>query len=268
MPEAPDVRLFADKLRYICKNKKIISIKILSGRYKRHGDPHGFDRFKKTLPCNVKKITVKGKLLFIEFDNGFYLLNSLGMTGGWSDIFDPSCRIEFITNKKPFYYTDQRSYGTIKFTDDKNELMNKLASLGPDIMDLYFTPKILKDRLMINPNMKLGEILMEQKIISGCGNYIRAEAMWYAKLSPHRQVKTLNEDDIKNLCHALRYIAWIGYSIHQAKKYNIMKRGDIIPDTYNRKHFIYRQKEDIYGNKVTRETMAGRTLHWVKKIQN
>ena len=42
-------------------------------------------------------------------------------------------------------------------------------------------------------------ILTDQEIISGCGNYIKSEALYYVKISPLRKVSTLTQKEIELL---------------------------------------------------------------------
>ena len=37
---------------------------------------------------------------------------------------------------------------------------------------------------------------MDQKVAAGCGNYIRSECLYIARVSPFRRVKDLSEEEI------------------------------------------------------------------------
>ena len=58
-------------------------IKIVSGRYLRHGKPANFNKFIKLLPAKCINIFNKGKIIFFQFDNGWYIISKLGMSGWW-----------------------------------------------------------------------------------------------------------------------------------------------------------------------------------------
>jgi formamidopyrimidine-DNA glycosylase len=83
MPEIKEIRKFADFIREKIKNKEILDINILNGRYKTHGPFTDFNVLKKELPLKVKEVKTKGKFLYIIFDKGLYLFSTMGLTGGW-----------------------------------------------------------------------------------------------------------------------------------------------------------------------------------------
>lgn len=60
MPEGPEIKLYTYYLnKYI---KKLINIKILKGRYKRHKKPKFYYSFKKNLPSKMIKLNQKENL--------------------------------------------------------------------------------------------------------------------------------------------------------------------------------------------------------------
>ena len=65
MPEGPEVKGKTEWLNKRIKNKKLVNIKILSGRYKRHKDPINWDKLKKLLPLISEEIlNIGDDLLF------------------------------------------------------------------------------------------------------------------------------------------------------------------------------------------------------------
>ena len=45
---------------------------------------------------------------------------------------------------------------------------------------------------------------MDQKHVSGVGNYIKSESLYISKISPHRKLKDTNEDELKSLFNAIK----------------------------------------------------------------
>ena len=69
MPEGAEVRIIAEELNDNIKNKNLIEIQVLGGRYKKHSNPDGMNDFLKTLPAKLKEVKWKGKLIYFVFDN-------------------------------------------------------------------------------------------------------------------------------------------------------------------------------------------------------
>jgi formamidopyrimidine-DNA glycosylase len=147
----------------------------------------------------------------------------------------------------------------------------KLKTIGPDIMDESTDAKLFLQRVKTQLNQSIGTVLLNQKIISGVGNYIRADALWLAKINPFTIVKKLSDSELKKLFASLRVITWGNYDRKYAIKNNIIKSNSIVPADYKRDFFVYREKTDIYNNPVIKEELYSgsvkRFIYWVKKIQ-
>ena len=102
---------------------------------------------------------------------------------------------------------------------------------------------------------------MNQKIISGCGNYIKAEALYYAKISPLRKIGSLTQSESDKLFEALRIIPRIAYN------YKGLSIKDYT-DQYGEKG-TYENELKIYGRKDAKRTKTsdGRITHWDPTVQ-
>ena len=77
----------------------------------------------------------------------------------------------------------------------------------------------------------------QNDIVSGIGNYLSAEILYDAKISPHRQLDKLSNTEKKQLAHSMRKIVklayydnktgymehYIQFMIHSKKQINIYK---------------------------------------------
>jgi formamidopyrimidine-DNA glycosylase len=98
MPEIVEVKKYVDFINKNVSNNKLIDINIINGRYKKHYKFEMYDKVKKNLPLKLNKNYSKGKLIYFEFISNnnikFYLLNTLGLSGGW--IFNFNNRKKYI----------------------------------------------------------------------------------------------------------------------------------------------------------------------------
>ncbi len=293
MPEVIEVREYADFCNKYIKNKKLKSIKILNGRYKKHGPFNGYNSLLKKLPLKVIEIQNKGKFMYIslaslknkEVDEPIYIGITLGLSGGWffkpqglnskyihglngaryveSDIekYQTSAlkhlNVEFIFEHGSLYFYDQLSFGTISIFDNTELLEKKLKTIGLDIMDVNTSFDMFSKALFhkSNLNKEIGNALMNQKYISGIGNYLRADALWLSKINPFLKVKDLSTTQLKKIYHNVRLLIWGQYNKKAGIKYNIIKGSDKLPLDYNRNFFVYQQDTDIYGKPVLKEKL-------------
>ena len=49
------------------------------------------------------------------------------------------------------------------------------------------------------PNKTIAEFLMDQSMCAGIGNYLKAEILYDAAISPHRIVKSLDSEEFNKL---------------------------------------------------------------------
>jgi endonuclease-8 len=309
MPEIVEVKKYCDFIRKYMKNKEITGVKILKGRYKKHTKFEGYDIIKKSLPLKILSVESKGKFIYIVFDNDVILFCTLGLSGGWvyvynqvyNQVYNPTnhpkqfifpnmveflnvkdienyndrslnhLNIEFTTSKGSLYFFDTLSFGTIKVVNNVIELDRKLAKIAPDIMDMNTTLVLFIDRIKKYPKKKIGLVLMDQKVISGIGNYLRADVLWMSKISPFRLVGKITEDEMNVIYKSARLLTWGQYNYKKAIKLKIIRKSARLPNYYKRDFFVYYETNDIYGNIVKKEPLyegsAKRFIYWCPGYQ-
>jgi formamidopyrimidine-DNA glycosylase len=278
MPEAAEVKLTTEYLSSVMTGNILIDWQFLDGQYK-DAEPPGFDEF--SLPVVVVDVECKGKTIYMTFadeDRYYYCIHSMRMTGSWRDSAGdsnetayPRWYIELAgggsngENKKLWFH-DPRTLGTLFFTSDENELKTALNKLGPDILTEHFTLPIWKQLIQKHSNKNITAFLMDQSIIAGCGNYIKSEALYEAKISPLRKIGSLSENEIEALYHAIRLIPRLAYN----------NRGLSLHDYVDHKgrkgNFEFQlkvySKTSVGKNVVKRITTAdGRSTYWDPQVQ-
>ena len=290
MPEVSEVALTAEVLNANLKGLVLKSIAFKTGRYEQPGrkPPDGFREFSLSVKKNPYKIEIvdsKGKFMWIklrslkkigETHQDYYVLNTYGLTGMWG--FDkktnPRCVLEFTSGLKAYYH-DTRNFGTFKFTSDEQVLVKKLKTLGPD-----FLKETTQDYAKIRKlDKNIVAILMDQKLIgSGIGNYLVAEILYRAKISPLRKGKSLKPNELIRLKKIIRYTVKLsyvsnhtGYMANLANEADRLRRRNYLPKVHLRDNDfefrVYRQKFDANQNKVKITKMNNRSVHWVPAVQ-
>tara|TARA_R110000851_G_scaffold284703_1_gene438260 strand:+ start:133 stop:546 length:414 start_codon:yes stop_codon:yes gene_type:complete len=122
-------------------------------------------------------------------------------------------------------------------------------------------------RALKNPHWNICKTLMNQNVVAGIGNYIKAETLYALKISPWCTVGDLSESDLKEVFKAAGDIAWraheLGGATIQSYKDPNGKSGGA-----TQIFSAYGQKMSPNGNEVLREeTPDKRTTHWVPNEQ-
>ena len=266
MPEGAEVRVISEGLTRLVGSRICKNITPVSGRYTKKPIP-GIDLFSSS---KVTGIGVKGKLIFWILSNETFILNTLGMTGTWSlDGGHKHARVMFeFTEGEPVYFVDMRNFGTIKVIKGKNDFLKKLQSLGPDMLNEDVTDLEFAESLDKKPHWSIAKALMHQSVVCGVGNYVKAEALYRAKLSPWRLVGSLSTSEISNLNASVKSVLRQAYA-DQGATIATYKNVEGEEGYASLQFMVYGKKNDPHNNQVLREkTDDGRTTHWVPSVQN
>ncbi|KAL7552963.1 hypothetical protein ACHAWF_016194 [Thalassiosira exigua] len=191
----------------------------------------------------VTEWSCKGKFIFIVLDRGNggheadyqrSIWITLGMTGQFANEED-------VSNPKPVasssdrarsgprwymqlmdtqtkqsrkvYYRDARNFGTLRFCLSAAELDDKLASLGPDLLDFDNTTEedFLSAMDKSTQNRNVCKFLMDQSKFAGVGNYILAEGLYRSRLDPFADLSEISIGQRRRLFKELREIAYESY---------------------------------------------------------
>ena len=267
MPEGPEVKKTVDWLQKF-KGKTLKSVGILSGRYGKKQEIPGWERF--DFPVLLKDVNCKGKFIYFTFDDQkeYYMFNTLGMSGMWSNVHSKHSRVVFFfEDSEPLYFTDIRNFGTLKIVQDVKELDKKLRSLGPDVLNSKVDQNTIRERFLKKSNKTIAENLMNQSVISGVGNYLKAEILYACEISPHRICSEISEKEYELIADACHYITRLSYNLGGATLLSYRQpNGD--EGLYNRRFAVYNQNTCPLGHGVIKETTSDkRTTHWVPEIQ-
>lgn len=300
MPEVIEVLNYADFLRSKLKHRTVTEINVINGRYKKHGDFENLDQLKSQLPQAVTQIQTKGKFLYLQFQNGMYLFSTLGLSGGWLYMNNKNNvqfghHLDYITDEQQdsyhknaynhrnvefklddntsIYYYDTLSFGTLKVITDEAHLNKKLSTLGPDISQQETTFPVFKERLeKAQPEKPVGTVLMNQRIISGIGNYLRADVLWLSRISPFRKMKDLTSAEIKKLWLNSRLLTWSKYNYKKGLTNGFIEKDHPkIPEDYEREFYVYSMSTDPQGCPVKKEELYDgsqkRFIYWSPQHQ-
>lgn len=285
MPEAPEITFLTDTLNRDLSGKKLVSIKIDTGKY-RDSPPDGCESFTNALPLTVNTINSKGKFIYITFQNSnWQIWNTLGLTGEWSKTpakNPKNISMEFVFELATYYFNDQIHYGTVKFVDDFPvngpvngqvngigiQLTKKLKTLGPDILKDDIDLEIFIKRVRKHDSKNVVEVLMDQKVVSGVGNYLVAEILYDAKISPNHKISELDNSKLETILNSTKYVSKLSYmSQGGINDYNNRIKIRIGDFSYK----VYERDQDPHGNPVKIDIRVKnkqkRRTFWVPAVQ-
>jgi formamidopyrimidine-DNA glycosylase len=236
-------------------------------------------------PLTVVEVSNNGKLSWIEMkdeqtDMRYWLIQSYGLKGGWNNAKTDHSRFSITiqddenNSEKTLYYNDSINYGNQLFTNDVKVFQKKLKERGIDLSGEFTYTQFSEKLNTLRKSWNICAFLMEQKYLSGIGNYLKCEILHEAKLSPHRDISKLyiNMDPNDNrltghesqaLYNAIAKV----YSEALSANGGTYKYCDLIPkDECTFKCKVYNKEIDENGNTITCEkTLDKRKTFWVVK---
>ena len=253
MSEEPEIHLNVDFLEDTLVGKQISSLIFCDGPYISN-KPEGYDNFDSLLPLLLKEVDYKGTFIYFIFEdtkgNEYFCLNYI-FSGKWQLDYDEYCKwfIETSDNET-IWFSDIKSLSTIRFVFNQSILDNELSLIGPDILKPEFKLPLFKEILSKNDSMNICLFLSNIYLISGISNYIKVEVLYDCKISPHRKINELTENEKELLYQSLYITSRLFYNncINNKIMTNYLK---------------------IYGKKTAKriKTSDGHITYWDPNIQ-
>ena len=142
----------------------------------------------------LESVEALGKNLFLRFEGGTVLRSHLRMTGRWSVRRRGARRAG-----TPWLVLRGAAVEAVQWNGPVLELASDVARrLGPDILAPRPDVDAMVARLRLaEPTTRLGEALLDQRLVAGIGNKWMAEALWEARLSPWATLAEVRDDDLR-----------------------------------------------------------------------
>lgn len=195
MPEGDTIHRAAMKLRAVLERATIVSAQ-------------GRESIGDVSQLNgqvVQSIEARGKHLLLHFDRGLVIHSHMGMTGSWHVYrHDEPWR-----KPESFAALQLRTDAicAVCFTPKLLELVTAttlrrnawLQRLGPDLLGPPVADNIFLARVRSQQHQPIGEVVMNQSVVSGIGNVYKSELLFLEHLHPRQPVSLISDSKLLNL---------------------------------------------------------------------
>jgi len=221
MPEGPEVRKYADALDAALSGRAIVSLQARTKEARKWLH----DNEQRLVGRRVERVVSHGKHLVGYIEGDFFFHSHLMMWGRWQT-FGPTRR-RGTSIELPEKDRRERARivvagaAAILFSapifnvgeGDPYDVIEILATLGPDALPYSgrFSRKEFLRRLFEHNEETIGAALLNQRIVAGLGNYLRAEILFNCKLNPWLTVGELGQRDINCLLKTIPRLARDAY---------------------------------------------------------
>jgi formamidopyrimidine-DNA glycosylase len=208
VPELPEVESVRRQLAPQLEGRRFERVEISDPRLTRPADPlavaHSLEGER------VERLDRRGKYLIVRFESGRALLIHLRMTGSLSlarpgELPDDPYRRAVVTldDGSDVAYRDVRRFGTWQLLERGEEVPYLALRVGAEPLARTFTAAGLGERLA-NRRAPVKAALLDQRTVAGVGNIYADEALWYARVHPLREARSLSEGEVAALHRGIR----------------------------------------------------------------
>ncbi|MDQ1667247.1 MAG: endonuclease [Actinomycetota bacterium] len=212
-----------------------------------------------------------GKHLFLRFAGERILHVHLGLYGKWA--FGPTpapdpwgaLRVRLVADGS---YADLRGATACEVWTPEDE-QRLLHRLGPDPLRDDADEQQAWQRIA-RARTPIGVLLMDQSVLAGVGNVYRAEALFRARINPHRPGRELDRQQWRAMWQDIVVLMRAGLRagrIVTTRPADRSGTGRVRPEDA---FYVYRRAGDpcrICGTPIATEVIAGRNLFWCPTCQ-
>jgi endonuclease VIII len=158
----------------------------------------------------VERVESQGKWLLIYFSGDLILATHMLMSGSWHiyragerwKMARSSMRIVLATatmEAVAFNVPIARFH-----TARSLERFAAVTTLGPDVLGESFPADEAAQRLLAHSDEEIGNVLLNQRVMSGIGNVFKSEICFACQVNPFRKVSTLRKEEVTCLLDTAR----------------------------------------------------------------
>jgi len=276
MPEGPEIFRAARALHQTVANQPVRLV--LSY-------PKLRSRAKALAGVPIVRVGARSKAILTEFADGTVLYSHNQLYGEWrihaheEPLAARQVRLSIETAHARAVLYSATDFAWLRAGEE--DAHSYIAKLGPEVLNTDVTAKMLARRLAEFPRRAVADALLDQNVISGLGNYLRADILFVAGVDPRARIAQLAPDALLRVASACkkltaRSVKQCGvvrplaeYIASHQETANHHERGG---DAYEASRFYVYNREGkpcwTCGAKIRRVAQGGRGLFFCAVCQD
>jgi formamidopyrimidine-DNA glycosylase len=270
MPELPEVETVVRGLRPDLTGRRVVSVDCTWPRMLVDWPLEAFAA--RLVGQRIDGLRRRGKYIICDLSDDSLLIH-LKMTGRLyvaapdeSSEADRWLRATFgLDDGRELRFSDLRKFGRIYLVADAEQVV---GALGPEPLSDEFDLEVFCNLLDRRHGM-IKPLLMNQQFVAGIGNIYADEALWQARIDPHRKADKLKEDDVARLYHAIRAVLRAGLR-HEGASVNWYRKADGSTGEYQEHFNVYDRQDEPCprcGTPVQKVKLGQRGTHLCPNCQ-
>lgn len=204
MPEGDTIHLLARMLARALVGQRVVRFTSALPALNRIDEDHPL------AGRTIDAVTARGKHLLIAFSGGLVLHTHLRMNGSWH-LYRPGARWRRpqrdmrVAIETPSAVAVGFNLPVAEFLTARTLARHRtLAALGPDLLDPTFDAGEARRRMREHAHEAIGDVLLDQRVVSGIGNVFKSEILFLAGVDPFASAGTLDDGKLTELIDIAR----------------------------------------------------------------
>ena len=163
--------------------------------------PRWRERAEGLVGTRLSSIVTRGKHLVLEFSNDWVIHTHAMQYGSWQiggrreplrkDARFIRLRIDTPRRRAVFFH------GPVMEVLSREEFLvhERFNTLGPDVLYPDFDVEVAHQRILAQGDREIGDVVLDQRVVSGIGNIYKSEGLFLAALDPRTPASHVTLDD-------------------------------------------------------------------------
>jgi endonuclease VIII len=158
----------------------------------------------------ILRVHARSKAMLTEFANGTVLYSHNQLYGEWvvhqakEPLLNKQIRLIFSTPKHQVVLYSATDFAWLKAGQEHQHPY--IAKLGPEVLSDTVTARDVAARLAQFPRRVVADALLDQHVLAGLGNYLRADILFVAGVHPLRRLGELSAQERMRVAKACKQL--------------------------------------------------------------
>jgi endonuclease VIII len=199
MPEGPEIFLAARAV-HEAVSEQPCSIKLLY--------PAIAPKARSLRGVRIRRVYARSKAMLTEFANGVVLYSHNQLYGEWvvhaagEPLLKRQVRLVINTAKHQTVLYSATDFAWLKAGNEHEHPY--IAKLGPEVLSTQVSAAHIAQRLAQFPRRVIADALLDQHVLAGLGNYLRADILLVARINPLRKISSLAPQELLRIGKATK----------------------------------------------------------------
>jgi endonuclease VIII len=148
----------------------------------------------------IARVHARSKAMLTEFANGLVLYSHNQLYGQWvvhaanEPLFPKQVRLVITTAQHRAVLYSATDFAWLRAGEE--DAHPYIAKLGPEVLSDQVSAVQIAIRLAAFPRRVIADALLDQHVLAGLGNYLRADVLLVAKINPLRKIASLSQSEL------------------------------------------------------------------------